>query len=250
MKIERISDNQIKFILTQDDLSHRNMQLSELSYGSAKAQELFREIMQRAAGECDFHTSSETPLIIEAIPVSRDGIMVIVTKVANPSELDQRFGFPPLPMFGQRNQNPQHGHHPNHPPHHPPAHPNNAPPYPPYTASQGQPQPYNFGNPQNNRPPQPYKQSIFEFKDLDTVADACTRISGAYIGTNALYKYDGKYYLAIDNDKTPLPQAQENALKEYGSKFSNMETSALFLKEHGDIVVHENAVGVLAQFLG
>ncbi|MCL2235733.1 MAG: adaptor protein MecA [Defluviitaleaceae bacterium] len=243
MRIERISENQIKFTLTQDDLSHRNMQLHELSYGSLKAQELFREIMQRAAGECDFHTSSETPLIIEAIPVSRDGIMVIVTKVTNQAELDQRFGFPPFPVFGarnnQQNQNQhQHNQHPHYGQH-------------PHQPNQGQSFQPNFGNPQNKPPVQLHKnaQSIFEFKDLDTVADACARISGVYIGNNALYKYSGKYYLTIDNDKINLPHAQENALKEYGDKFSNLEISALFLKEHGDVVVENNAVGILAEFL-
>lgn len=245
MKIERISENQIKFTLTQDDLSHRNMQLSELSYGSVKAQELFREIMQRAAGECDFHTSSETPLIIEAVPISREGIMVIVTKVNNQSELNQRFGFPTLPMFGQHNQNPRDGQIPS------PLTPHNMPPHPPFTTSQSpQPQPYNFVSPKNNQPTQLDKQSIFEFKDLDAVVSACARISGAYIGMNALYKYDGKYYLTFDNnDETPLLKVQENALIEYGSKFSSMETSVLFLKEHGDVVVHENAVDILVQFL-
>ncbi|MCL2855715.1 MAG: adaptor protein MecA [Defluviitaleaceae bacterium] len=234
MKIERISENQIKFILTQGDLSDRNMHLSELSYGSIKAQELFREIMERAAGECDFHTSSETPLIIEAIPVSRDGIMVIVTKVANREELDQRFGFPPMPFFSGNQQHINQQQHPQHPPRNP-----------------HQPIPHNFGG-LHGKPvvPQLTKQAIFEFNNLDTVADACARISGVYIGANALYKYNNKYYLAIDTHKTQLPQAQENILKEYGNKFSSMETSKLFLTEHGDVVVEENAVKILAEVLG
>ncbi|MCL2753826.1 MAG: adaptor protein MecA, partial [Defluviitaleaceae bacterium] len=33
MKIERISENQIKFFLTSDDLSQRDIQLHELAYG-------------------------------------------------------------------------------------------------------------------------------------------------------------------------------------------------------------------------
>ncbi|HOA80297.1 MAG TPA: adaptor protein MecA, partial [Defluviitaleaceae bacterium] len=48
MKIEKISDTQIKIILNQADLKNRDIKISELAYGSKKAQELFRDMMETA----------------------------------------------------------------------------------------------------------------------------------------------------------------------------------------------------------
>lgn len=42
MKIERISENQIRCTLSNYDLNARNLNLSELAYGSEKARNLFR----------------------------------------------------------------------------------------------------------------------------------------------------------------------------------------------------------------
>ena len=49
MKIEKISDNQIRCTLTRADLADRQLQLSELAYGTEKAKSLFRDMMQQAA---------------------------------------------------------------------------------------------------------------------------------------------------------------------------------------------------------
>ena len=46
MKIEKISDNQIRCTLTRADLADRQLQLSELAYGTEKAKSLFRDMMQ------------------------------------------------------------------------------------------------------------------------------------------------------------------------------------------------------------
>ena len=90
MKIEKISDNQIRCILTGDDLRSRQLKLSELAYGTQKARELFRDLMQQAAWQCGFNAEN-IPLMIEAIPMAEGSIVLIVTKVENPEELDTRF---------------------------------------------------------------------------------------------------------------------------------------------------------------
>lgn len=45
MKIEKISNNQIRCTLTKQDLADRELKLSELAYGSEKAKSLFRDMM-------------------------------------------------------------------------------------------------------------------------------------------------------------------------------------------------------------
>ena len=90
MKIEKVSDNQIRCTLTREDLADRQLKLSELAYGTEKAKSLFREMMQQAAYECGFE-AEDIPLMIEAIPLSADTIILIITKVEYPEELDTRF---------------------------------------------------------------------------------------------------------------------------------------------------------------
>ena len=90
MKIEKINDNQIRCTLTSSDLESRKIRLSELAYGSDKAKLLFRDMMQQARSHFGFD-SGNSPLMIEAIPISPDSIVLIITKVEDPEELDTRF---------------------------------------------------------------------------------------------------------------------------------------------------------------
>ena len=90
MKIERLSENQIRCTLNKADLAEKELLLSELAYGTDKAKELFRELMQQASSELGFEVDN-IPLMIEAIPVSAECLILIITKVEDPDELDTRF---------------------------------------------------------------------------------------------------------------------------------------------------------------
>lgn len=90
MRIERISDNQIRCTLNKRDLAERHLKISELAYGSDKAKKLFRDMMEQAHMDYGFE-AEDIPLMIEAIPTSRDSIVLVITKVDNPDELEERF---------------------------------------------------------------------------------------------------------------------------------------------------------------
>lgn len=90
MKIEKVNENQIRCTLTREDLDSRHMKLSELAYGTEKAKSLFREMMEQASYQFGFE-AEDIPLMIEAVPLSADTILLIVTKVEYPEELDTRF---------------------------------------------------------------------------------------------------------------------------------------------------------------
>ncbi len=90
MKIEKMNEHQIRCTLTREDLAMRHIKLSELAYGSEKAKMLFRDMMQQAAIDFGFE-AEDIPLMIEAIPLSPEKIVLIITKVESPDELDTRF---------------------------------------------------------------------------------------------------------------------------------------------------------------
>ena len=98
MKIEKISENQIRCTLNKADLSERHLKISELAYGSDKAKELFRDMMEQANIDFGFDADN-IPLMIEAIPTSKDSIVLLITKVDNPDDMDaklDRFGLSDL----------------------------------------------------------------------------------------------------------------------------------------------------------
>ena len=90
MKIEKVNDHQIRCTLTKADLADRELKISELAYGTEKAKSLFRDMMQQAAIKFGFE-AEDIPLMIEAIPLNSDCIVLIITKVEDPEELDTRF---------------------------------------------------------------------------------------------------------------------------------------------------------------
>ena len=89
MKIERISENQLKLTLTKADLAERKIKLEDLISPSERTQKLFRDIMEQALDEEDF-ISENTPLMVEAIPSGGDGIMIIVTNKEKHADEDLR----------------------------------------------------------------------------------------------------------------------------------------------------------------
>ena len=90
MKIEKINENQIRCTLTKEDLDSHQIRISELAYGTDKAKKLFREMMQQAQIQFGFEADN-IPLMIEAIPISGESVVLIITKVEDPEELDTRF---------------------------------------------------------------------------------------------------------------------------------------------------------------
>ena len=90
MKIEKINDNKIRCTLTSADLAERNLKLSELAYGTEKARSLFQDMMLEANQQFGFNVDN-APLMVEAVPVAPDSIVLIITRVEDPQELDTRF---------------------------------------------------------------------------------------------------------------------------------------------------------------
>ena len=90
MKLERLNDNQIRCTLTAGDLEKRKLSIGELAYCTEEANRLFHELMDQACDELNFDPDGH-PVIVEAIPVSCDCLMLLITRVDEPEEIDSRF---------------------------------------------------------------------------------------------------------------------------------------------------------------
>lgn len=273
MKIEKINDNQIKCTLNRSDLASRQIKLSELAYGTEKAKSLFRDMMQQASVELGFE-AEDIPLMIEAIPVSGDCIVLVITKVEDPEELDTRFSrfapsmddidtdesseddsvTPPSPstsdlldLFNHLKQelkNAVDGTG------------DNFIPFP-----QGLTKKKTEAN--NSSTPKVTKKEtsvtdgapkhilkIFSFTDLDSLIDVSCRLREMYNGANSLYKCEENnlYYLVINKGTGSVEDFNKvcNILTEYGSMARSTSANEAYFKEHFKKIIAKKAIQKLA----
>ena len=280
MKIERLNENQIRCTLNKSDLASRQLKINELAYGSDKAKELFRDMMQQASYELGFE-AEDTPLMIEAIPVTSECIVLIVTNVDNPEELDTRFSrFSPsdsdddnfdfddietiegndysdfsLPTANEELDECA------------------------ATDEEGLPEDelmniFNrvkeyFNKDSDNKasqssPSQPsgkgttdrpeHRESanisrVFSFSSLDDITNAACIIDNFYKDTNSVYKNpsDRRYYLCISKTKCNSKDFNKvcNILSEYGQKESGFDNHIGFFAEHCECIIAEHALHIL-----
>ncbi|HIX28196.1 MAG TPA: adaptor protein MecA [Candidatus Blautia stercoravium] len=257
MKIEKINENQIRCTLTRADLEERHIRLSELAYGSENAKSLFRDMMQQANLEFGFEADN-TPLMIEAIPVSSDSIILIVSKVDDPEELDTRFSkFTPFGNSGQSTDE--------------------APPvevegaddildifqkiYEAKSRAMERKKKEKAASETIDKPKKaetaeeaPVSVNLmreYTFRNLDTVIEAAHGLNHFFQGFSALYKNekDGTYYLILRQEKTPPEDFNKvcNMLSEYGKGIAFSPAKQAYLEEHGGCMISHNALTQLTK---
>ena len=243
MKIERISENQIRCTLTSADLASRQIDLGELAYGSDKAKRLFSDMMSQAHSKFGFE-SGNSPLMIEAIPVSADSIVLVITKVDDPEELDTRFSrFTQSQEEGSGREARQF------------AGADSildlfktiaeskakAQPEPPAKCPFKKPAP----DEPAAKPAAVRLVQSYLFSSLDDMIAAARGLGGCYSGKNSLYKTkDGSYQLILhQSDCTPEKFNKVcNILSEYGSGGNFSLAAEAHLAEHGDLMIRDNAI--------
>lgn len=205
MKIEKVNENQIRCFLSYDDLAARQMKISELAYGTEKARSLFHDMMNFASKNCGFD-SENLPLMIEAIPLSADTILLTITKVAFPEELDSRFAYfsdaesEEMPFAGF-----------------PFGFPSDTPDLPVHKNADDILSVYAENNGKNKSTPAVVRH--FVLNSFDTCVEAAKSVSSFYHSANSLYKdKQGKYHLILSMGNHSPSDFNKvcNCLSEYG----------------------------------
>ena len=228
MKIEKISDNQIRCTLTRADLADRQLQLSELAYGTEKAKSLFRDMMQQAAFEFGFE-AEDIPLMIEAIP-SADSIVLIITKVEDPEELDTRFSkFAPSSIADARKKNQESFE---------------------AQAAKSAPNTTSASGDDTEKKDSGNNIRLFSFPVMENVLKAARLLAPMYHGSNTLYKDEQEemYLLALARSDHSAADFNRicNMLSEYGALERASGATFAFLEEHCKTFLSGDAVQQLA----
>ncbi|MCM1253140.1 MAG: adaptor protein MecA [Clostridium sp.] len=249
MKIEKVNEHQIRCTLTREDLADRELKISELAYGTEKAKTLFRDMMQQAAYECGFE-AEDIPLMIEAIPLNAECIVLIITKVEDPEELDTRFSkFAPsvhddamddheelmeafadsademLDMLRKMDQQSRTG-----------------------AASEEE---HAHMAPAKTPVSPVHTNRMFSFASLSDVIRLAHVAAPLYRGVNSLYKKetDGSYLLLISPAKLNASEFIRicNIFSEYGSSEPFSPAVESYLEEHCEPVIKDKAIQSLAE---
>ena len=274
MRIERISDNQIRCTLSKRDLIERHLKISELAYGSERAKELFRDMMEQANIDFGFE-AEDIPLMIEAIPTSRESLVLVITKVDNPQEFDEKFANFNLPAEET---------------------------YDTYEDDldsevidmdeiEEETNPVNFDNlmdcldqlydkqvedgeddadakfiplaealqgPGSDKKPSKQKRAdniherikVFSFVSINPIIEAAHRVNGNYSGKNTIWKdtVGKKYYLLLNrgNGKHAF-HAVCSTISEYGTEENVTYATQDYFNEHYKIIIKDKALSQLAK---
>lgn len=209
MRIEKINENKIKFILTETDLAERSINIEELAIPSDKTQKLFKDIMDKALEEYGFE-SAETPLMVEAMPSSADGIMIIVTRLKDKEDARETYES----LTEARNLR--------------------------RFKTKGIKRTESEEDKADDA-----EIMVWSFDTLDDIIDLSIRIASSFNGQSSLYKMNGRFFLVLDQNKD-----LELILGDYGTKHVSNTLSKYYLKEHGETITPANAVKILAKSFG
>lgn len=245
MRLEKMNDQQIRFTLNSEDLAARKIKLSELAYGTEKARSLFNEMMHLAEDEFNFETDN-MPIMIEAVPTSSDSIVLTVTKVDDPEELDTRFAqFAPslleenedesddeFDMYGDMLDGSAD------------------------ELSELFQKISEAGASKSLQdialPAVAEKELVrlFSFDSMDAVISVSKIIINDYVGDNSLYKdnHSGKYLILLHQSDLELVAFNRicNIISEYGNSEKNLLATSAYLEEHCDVLISKVAIQKLS----
>ncbi len=256
MKIEKVNENQIRCTLTKEDLADRQIKLSELAYGSEKAKNLFRDMIEQANDEFGFE-ADDIPLMIEAIPLSGENIILQITKVEYPEELDTRFskfsenkeedlddeanlftdmqGADDILGFFQKMQEDLEQQ---------------------VEEKEKHPEKVGMSNQEGQTKKAAVKEDVstdfakmFEAKSIEQLERLALVLGDYYEGENDIYKDENKnrFYLLV-RKSSHTPEAFNkvcNIISEYASYKKYTSATEAFLKEHGKLIIKGNALQTL-----
>lgn len=248
MKIEKVNDRQIRCTLTREDLADRELKISELAYGTEKAKRLFHDMMKQASYEFGFD-AEDIPLMIEAVPLNSECIVLIITKVEDPEELDTRFSKFAPSVHDTIDEDTM-------------ANMEELPPVESSVPNEVSGEVANLFQKieqlknavaGKNEVPEKVSTSIskvFHFSSLNRLIRAAGVLGNEPLGPSTLYQDDSSTYLlrVTMGDTTPTAFAKIcNILSEYGDALRLQPGNEAYFEEHYTELIHKDAIKALSK---
>ena len=199
MRIERISDNKIKVEINSEDIRVWNVNIKNLTDNTPEAQNLFRHALKQAEEKLDFCIGS-SQLMVEAIPLSSDGFVMIISKVKSKPDINTFLKVKSTEVKLKK------------------------------VTEKSAP------------------AGVYKFLSFDDLCSGIEEIYNLFYGKSSVYKYKENFYLALlPSDLFGFYEA-DNKLSEFSEKIKNPLAAMGLLKEHGSVMIAEDAIDILASY--
>lgn len=200
MKFKRLSDDKVQIIVSSEDLEKRDVKKWDLMPSSPRAQELFQEMLDQAYEECGFEVDSETQLMVEAYPMTRDSLVITLTKVKHSSKetFDSDYDEDSEDFYDELDEE-------------------------------------EFAELESD-------ELIYLFNDFEDIVQLCKILGSDYQEQCSMYKLGKVYYLVFLNPDS----LTDHALGMLGEYSSLVHLSEAYLLEHGQRMIENEAVQILA----
>lgn len=208
MRIEKVNDNQLKFMLCKEELEMRGIDLEELRNKTLDINPLIQEIRQEAI-QLGF-SLDDAHHVVELIPKNFEELIVIITKMQSKERTITKPNFKSIHK-----------------------HENNV----------GS---YSKESPERRRADRDSRRLrniyIYKFPTLDAVIEVSKLINGYFLGYGKVYKYKSEYYLVMEGR---MGGEGISFLTEHGERVKQTNIEPL-LKEHGETIVTRDAISKLS----
>lgn len=257
MFFEKINDNQIKCVIEKEDFISRNINIKDLFYGSPQTEKLFDEVVSKAQSKYDFN-KQKLPVSIDAIPLPDDTLVIFITTVDEPEEIDSRFSrFTPDPNAASDNILSAGNNSPNSPEdifnffNNIANQISNSSKDLAEAASLFDSTKNDFASFENSisKDTDGTMLIIFRFENIDKVIELSKLLVSIYNDNNSLYKIDSTYYLFVYNTDYSEDDFCKicDLISEYGNSVNNSPTTSEHILEHAELIIADTAIQELSQ---
>ncbi len=234
VKIEKLNDFQIRCTLTAEDLKENHVGITDIAFCSDKAKSLFRDMMQHASDEFGFDLSSTASLFVEMRATSPEDLVLTITRIKDAADI-RRF----MSGFGAGAFGGPGGFAEN------------------LSEDERKARMEKYKNflDKTFRPSGPGEENSpairsFRFDSLDDVISAAREVGAGFGGINSLFRFGSgsNFQLLIHLEKENEEEFNRvcDALSEYGLALTCTAATENYLKEHGGLILENNALQQLA----
>ena len=228
MKIERLSENQMRFTVWRQELEDNDIDISDIAGNkSGKADELLKMLMNRAKDEFGFEPES-APLVVEAMQVDQECMVFLVTKLEEGAEIDPKYEYIQKLKEGlKQNIN--------------------------LLSPSKEPTVEGF----IERPAEKEKKDnilpyvIYTFTDIEKLITVAKKTENFYRSNNTLYitPDDVTYFLVASHNNNTDGEFRLlcRQLREFGKPYDFNYATKYYMDEHYRLVIRDSALQVLAE---
>ena len=239
MKIEKLNENQLRFTVFSKDLPDEEFTIADLAGQTPKAEELIKYMMTKAHEEFGFAVDDQ-PIVVEAIPINKDCIVFLVTKVDKDEE-ENKFGYIDKlkKQAMEMAQSIKNGKL------------NTGDVVETYDTESESTEVEKAPEPHDEKTGKTLPYMIYVSQDMDQFITVAKMVKGFYDSDNTLYKREDpqSYFLLVTHNRNSDREFEflcEN-LREFSEPYKFTYTTKYYFEEHYTKIINGNALQTLAE---